>query len=93
LGAYYVSLLGSNISKDVEEVGWGGNDGGWGRGAIGIGARSGAITTWAGVILGVVGTIEVVLDDLVGSGDVDLIGVVDLRPVSNRESGGDNKGG
>jgi hypothetical protein len=50
------------------------------------------ITTWAGVVPGVVGTIEVVLDDLVGSGDVDLVGVVDLRPVSNRKGGGDDEG-
>jgi hypothetical protein len=93
LGAYNVSLFGSNIGKDVEEVGWGGNDGGRGQGAIGIKACGGAITIWAGVIPSVVRTIEVVLDDLVGSGNVDLISVVDLGPIGNREGGGDDKGG
>ena len=51
------------------------------------------ITTRAGVIPGVVGTIEVVLDDLAGGGDVDLVGVVDLRPIGNRKGRGDDKGG
>jgi hypothetical protein len=36
------------------------------------------ITTWAGVVLGVVRTVEVVQNDLVGSDDVDLIGVANL---------------
>jgi hypothetical protein len=93
LRAYYVSLLGGNIGEDVEEVGWGGDNGGQGQGAIGVRARGRVITTWAGVIPGVVGTIEVVLDNLVGGSNIDLIGVVDLRPVGNRESGGDDKGG
>jgi hypothetical protein len=57
LGAYDVSLLGGDISKDVEEVGWGGDDGGRGSGAVDVEACSGAFTTWAGVIPGVVGTI------------------------------------
>jgi hypothetical protein len=51
------------------------------------------ITTWAWVIPGVVGAIQVVLDDLVGGDDVDLVGVVDLRPIGNREGGGDDKSG
>jgi hypothetical protein len=93
LGAYNVSLLGSDVGEDVKEVGWCGNDGGWGRGAIGIEAHGGAITTWARIVSGVVRTIEIVLDDLVGSSDIDLISVVDLRPVSNREGRGDDKGG
>jgi hypothetical protein len=50
------------------------------------------ITIWAGVIPGVVGTIEVVLDDLVGGSDVDLVSVVNLGPIGNREGGGDDKG-
>jgi hypothetical protein len=77
LGAYNVSLLGGDISEDMEEVGWG-YDGGWGWGAVGIRTQGRAITTWAGIVPGVVGTIEVVLDDLVGSSNVDLIGVVNL---------------
>jgi hypothetical protein len=92
LRAYYVSLFGGNIGEDVEEVGQG-SDKGQRQGAIGIEARGRAITSWTGVISGVVRTVKVVLDDLVGSGDVDLVGVVDLRPVGNREGRGDDKGG
>jgi hypothetical protein len=92
LQAYDISLFGSDVGKDVEEVGQGSNDGGWRAGAICIAARSEAVTSWTGVVPGVVGTIQVVLDDLVGSGNVDLIGVVDLRPVGNGKGGGDNKG-
>jgi hypothetical protein len=79
LRAYDVSLLGSDVSKDMEKVGWGG-DGGWGWqwGAVGVGAWGGAITSWAGVVLGVVRTIKIVLNDLVGSSNIDLVGVVDL---------------
>jgi hypothetical protein len=36
------------------------------------------ITIWAEVVLGVVRTVEVVLNDLVGGDDIDLIGVVNL---------------
>jgi hypothetical protein len=92
LRAYYISLLSSDVSEDVKKVGQG-CDGGWGWGAIGIEAHGGVITTWAQVVPGVVGTIKIVLDDLVGSGDVNLVSVVDLRPVSNRKGGGDDKGG
>jgi hypothetical protein len=92
LGAYNVSLLGSDIGEDVKEVRWGSNDGGWGRGTIGIEAHGGTITTRARVVPGVVGTIEVVLDYLVGGGNINLVSVVDLRPVSNRKGGGDDEG-
>jgi hypothetical protein len=92
LEAYDVSLFSSDVGKDVEKVGQGGDDGGWGVGAVCVEARGGAVTTWAGVIPGVVGTIQVFLDDLVGSGDIDLVGVVDLRPVGNGKGRGDNKG-
>jgi hypothetical protein len=51
------------------------------------------ITIWAGVVPGVVGTIEVVLDDLVGGGNVNLIGIVYLYPRGNREGRGDDKCG
>jgi hypothetical protein len=50
------------------------------------------VATWARIIPGVVGAIEVVLDNLVGSGNVDLVSVVDLRPIGNRKGGGDDKG-
>jgi hypothetical protein len=50
------------------------------------------ITTWAGVILGVVRTIEIVLNDLVGDSDVNLVSIVDLGPIGNREGEGDDKG-
>jgi hypothetical protein len=50
------------------------------------------ITTRARVILGVMRTIKIVLDDLVGGGDIYLVGVVDLRPIGNREGGGDDEG-
>jgi hypothetical protein len=92
LRAFDVSLLGGNIGEDVKEVGRGGNNGGWGAGAIGVASCGEAITTWAGVVLGVVWAIQVFLDDLIGSGDIDLIGVVDLRPVGNGKGRGDNKG-
>jgi hypothetical protein len=92
LRAYDISLFGGDIGEDVEEVGQGGDDGGRGAGAICIKARGEAVTTWAWVVPGVVGTIQVFLDDLVGGGDVDLVGVVDLRPVGNRKGRGDNKG-
>jgi hypothetical protein len=92
LRAYDVSLFGGDVGKDVEEVGQGGDNGGWGAGAICVTTCSEAVTSWAWVVLGIVGTIQVFLDDLVGGGDVNLIGVVDLRPVGNRKGGGDNKG-
>jgi hypothetical protein len=78
LRAYNVVLLGSDVGEDVKEVGWGGDDRGQGAGAIGGAARDKMITTWTRVIPGVVGAIEVVLDNLVGSGNVDLVSVVDL---------------
>jgi hypothetical protein len=76
----------------VEEIGWGGDDGGWGVGTIFVAARGEVVTAWTWVIPGVVGAIQVFLDDLVGGSDVDLVGVVDLRPVGNGKGGGDNKG-
>jgi hypothetical protein len=78
LGACNVSLLGSDIGEDVKEVGQGCDDGGWGQGAIDIEVCGRAVTTWAGIVPDVVRTIEVVLDNLVGGGDIDLISVVNL---------------
>ena len=55
----------------------------------GAGAVEGA---W--VIPSVVGTVEKVLDYLVGSGDVQLVHVVNLRPRDSGEGGGgDGSGG
>ena len=39
------------------------------------------------------GTIEEVLNSLVGGGNVDLIYVINLRPRGNREGGGGDGGG
>ena len=80
----------------MEEVGWGvdvidnkGRGGGNAETfASGVGAIEGA---W--VIPGIVGTIEEVLDDLVGSGDVELISVVKLGPRGTGKSGGGDDGG
>ena len=47
----------------------------------------------AGVIPGVVRTIEEVLDDLVGGGDVELVSVVKLRPRGGGEGGGGDDSG
>jgi hypothetical protein len=47
LRAYNVSLFRGDGGKDMEEVGWGGGNRGRGMGAIGVGACSGVITTWA----------------------------------------------
>jgi hypothetical protein len=93
LRAYYISLLGSDVSKEVEEVGQGGDNGGWRQGTVGIEACGRAVTTWAGIVPGVMRTVKVVLDDLVGGDDVNLVGVVDLGPISNREGRGDDEGG
>jgi hypothetical protein len=92
LRAYNVSLLGGDGGEDVEEVGWGDGNGGQGTGAIGVRVHGGTITTWAWIIPDIVGTVEVVLDDLVGGGDINLVGVVDLGPIGNRKGGGDDEG-
>ena len=48
----------------------------------------------AWVIPSVVGTVEKVLDDLVGGGDVQLVDVVNLGPGDGRKGGGgDGSGG
>ena len=46
-----------------------------------------------GVVPGVVGTVEEVLDDLVGGGDVELVSVVKLGPRGGGEGGGGDDGG
>jgi hypothetical protein len=82
LRAFYVSLLGSDVSKDVEEVGQGdggvGEDGGGdeGQGAVLVVMRAVTIQAW--IVLGIVRTVEKVLDDLGGGGEVLLINVINL---------------
>ena len=81
----------------MEEVGRGVNaidsDEGRGRGdAVAFASGAGAIEG-AWVIPGVVRTVEEVLDDLVGSGNVELINVVKLGPRGGGEGrGGDDSG-
>ena len=54
------------------------SDEGGGRGnAIPFMSRAGAVKR-TGVVPGVVGTVEKVLDDLVGGGDVEMISVIKL---------------
>ena len=64
-----------------------------GRGnAVSFTSGAGAIER-AGVIPGVMRTIEEVLDDLVGSSNVELIDIIKLRPRgSGKGGGGDNSG-
>ena len=74
--------MGSNIGKNMEEVGWGvdtinSNDGGDRGNAVMFTSGAGAIER-TGVVPGVVRTIEEVLNDLVGSSDVQLVDVVNL---------------
>ena len=47
----------------------------------------------AGIVPGVVGTVEKVLDDLVGGSDVELINVVNLGPRGGGKGGGGDDGG
>ena len=68
----------------MEEVGRGvdaiDSDKGRGRGnAVTFTSGAGAIEG-GGIVPGVVGTVEEVLDDLVGSGDIELVNIVKLGP-------------
>ena len=64
-----------------------------GRGnAVTFVSGAGAIKR-AGVVPGVVRTVEKVLDDLVGGGDVELINVIKLGPRGSGEGGGGDDGG
>ena len=81
----------------MEEIGQGvnvidSNDGGDGGNTVTFTSGAGAIEgTW--VIPGVVGTVEKVLDDLVGSSDVELINIIKLGPGgSGKGGGGSGKG-
>ena len=84
------------LSKNVEEVGRGdgrvrkdegrGSDGNWQERDEGgwAAARRGV---GRGVVPGIVGAMEEVLDNLLGSDDVDLVDVVDGRPRGDGEGG------
>ena len=82
----------------MEEVGWGvdtlDSDDRRDRGnAITFTSGAGTIKR-TGVVPGVVGTIEKVLYNLVGSGNVQLVDVVNLGPRDSGEGrGGDSSGG
>ena len=86
-----------DVGEDMEEIGGGvdtiDSDEGRGRGnAVTFTGRAGAIER-AGVVPGVVRTVEKVLDDLVGSSDVELINVIKLGPRGGGKGrGGDNGG-
>ena len=89
--------MSGNVGKDVEEVRGGvdaidSDKGQGGRNTVTFASGAGAIKR-AGVIPGVVGTVEKVLDNLVGGGDVELVNVVKLRPRGGGEGGGSNDGG
>ena len=81
----------------MEEVGRGvdaidSDEGRGGGNAVAFASGAGAIEG-AGVVPGVVRTVEEVLDDLVGGGDVELISVVKLGPRGGGEGGGGDDGG
>ena len=63
-----------------------------GGNAVSFVSGAGAIER-AGVVPGVVRTVEKVLDDLVGGGDVELVNVVKLGPRGGGEGGGGDDGG
>ena len=81
----------------MKEVGGGVNaidsdDGGDGGNTVMFVSGAGAVKR-AGVIPGVVRTVEKVLDDLVGGGNIELIDVIKLGPRgSGKGRGGDNSG-
>ena len=81
----------------MKEVGRGvdaidGDEGQGGGNAITFTSGAGAIEG-GGIVPGVVRTVEEVLDDLVGNGDVELISVIKLGPRSGGKGGGGNDGG
>ena len=89
--------MSSDVSEDMEEVGRGVDaiDGDKGRGggnAVAFASGAGAIEGGR-IVPGVVRTVEEVLDDLVGSGDVELISVIKLGPGGGGKGGGGNDGG
>ena len=63
-----------------------------GGNAVTFASGAGAIKR-AGVVPGVVRTVEKVLDDLVGGGDVELVSVIKLGPGGGGKGGGGDDGG
>ena len=81
----------------MKEVGQGvdaivSNKGRGGGNAITFTGGAGAVKR-AEVVPGVVRTVEKVLDDLVGGGDVELINVIKLRPRGGGKGGGGDDSG
>ena len=81
----------------MEEIGRGvdaidSDDRGSGGNAVSFASGVGAVER-AGVVPGIVGTVEEVLDDLVGGGDVELINVIKLGPRGGGKGGGGDDGG
>ena len=86
-----------NVGEDVEEVGRGvdtvDSDERRSRGnAVSFASGAGAVKR-AWVIPSVVRTVEEVLDDLVGGGDVELVNVVKLGPRGGGKGGRGDDGG
>ena len=78
------------VGRGVDAIGsdeWGG-----GGNAISFASGAGAIEG-AWVIPGVVGTVEKVLNNLVGGGDVELVSVVKLGPRGGGKGGRGDDGG
>ena len=89
--------MGGDVSEDMKEIGWGVDaiDGDKGRGggnAVTFASGARAIEG-AWIIPGIVGTVEKVLNNLVGGGDVELVSVVKLGPRGGGEGGGGDDGG
>ena len=82
-GLGYKPVWWGDVGEDMEKVGWGvdiiNNEGRGGGNAVMFMSGVGAIER-AGVVLGVVRTVEEVLDDLVGGGNIELINVIKLKP-------------
>ena len=69
-----------------------GDEGRGGGNAVTFASGAGAIKG-GGIVPGVVRTVEEVLDDLVGGGDVELVGIVKLGPGGGGKGGGGDDGG
>ena len=73
-----------------------GEESGWADrrvGEDGDGEVHGGVTIQARIVPGVMWAIEEVLNDLIGSGNIYLVDVVNLRPGGNRKGGGGDGGG
>ena len=89
--------MGGDVGKNVEEIGRGvdaidSDERRGGGNTVLFPSGAGAIER-AGVVPGVVRTVEKVLDDLVGGGDVELISVVKWGPRGGGEGGGGDDSG